>query len=46
MVFGLGSDSGLKEITSYQIVSWDFGICFVPFGFPKIIVVDADGMFL
>ena len=44
--FGLGVASGMKEITSNQAARWDFGNFFVPFGLPKIIVVDADGLFL
>ena len=44
-VFGLGSASGLKKITSDQVVRWDFGNFFVPFGLPKIMVVNADGVF-
>ena len=41
----LGAAIRLKEITSYQAARWDFGNFFVPFGIPKIIVVDADGIF-
>ena len=40
--FGIGAVIGLKEITSYQAVRWDFGNFFIPFGFPRMIVVDAD----
>ena len=43
--FELGAAIRLKEITSYQAARWDFGNFFVPFGIPKIIVVDADGIF-
>ena len=43
--FGLVEDTGPKEITSDQASRWAFGNFFVPFGLPKIIVVDADGMF-
>ena len=43
--FGLGEATGMKEITSDQAARWDFGNFFVLFGFPKIIVVDADGNF-
>ena len=35
----------MKKIKSYQVAIWDFGNFFVPFGIPKIIVVDADGIF-
>ena len=45
-VFGLVASSGLKGITSYQVARWDFSNFFVLFGIPKIIVVDADGLFL
>ena len=44
-VFGLGAASGLKQITSDQPARWAFGNFFVPFGFPEMIVVDADGLF-
>ena len=43
--FGLATATGMKEITSYQVARWDFGNFFVPFGIPKTIVVDADGLF-
>ena len=43
--FGLGDSTILKEITPYQAAQWDFGNFFVPFGIPKMIVVDADEMF-
>ena len=43
--FGIGSATRLKEITSYRAAQWDFGNLFVPFGIPKMIVVDADGIF-
>ena len=43
--FGLGEATGIKEITAYQPARWDFGNFFVPFGFSKMIVVDADGLF-
>ena len=42
---GLGAAIWLKEITSDQTVRWDFENFFVPLGLPKIIVVDADGLF-
>ena len=35
----------MKEITSFHAARWDFGNFFVPFGLPKMIVVDADGLF-
>ena len=44
-VFGIGSATGLKEITSDQAARWYFGNFFVPFGIPKIILVDADGIY-
>ena len=44
--FGLGAVIGLKETTSYQVAQWTFGKFLVPLGIPKIIVVDADGLFL
>ena len=43
--FGLGAASGMKKITSYQVALWDFVNFFFPFGLPKMIVVDADGLF-
>ena len=43
--FGLGSSTLLKETKSYQAARRDFGNFFVPFGIPKIIVVDADELF-
>ena len=43
--FGLGAASGLKEISPDQFSQWDFGNFFVPFGLPKIIVMDVDGLF-
>ena len=43
--FGLVSSTGLKEIKSYQAARWHFGNFFVPFGIPKMIVVDADVRF-
>ena len=46
MVLGIGSETGLKEISSYQAARWSFGNLFVPFGLPKMIVVDVDGIFL
>ena len=39
--FGIGAAIGLKEITSYQATQWGFGNFFVPYGIPKIIVVDT-----
>ena len=44
-VFGIGEATGLKQITSDQAARWSFGNFFFPFGLPKIIVVDADGLF-
>ena len=44
--FGIGEAIGMKQNTSYQISRWDFGNFFVPFGIPKMIVVDADRLFL
>ena len=35
----------MKEITSDQAARWDFGNFFVLFGLPKMIVVDADGIY-
>ena len=43
--FGLGAANGLKEIKSDQASRWDFGNFFVPFGLPKMIVVNASGRF-
>ena len=45
-VFGIGSTIVFKEITSDHFSQWYFGSFFVPFGIPKIVVVDADGLFL
>ena len=45
IVFGIVSANGLKETTPDQAAQWDFVNSFVPFGIPKIIVVDADGIF-
>ena len=42
--FGLISASGLKEIKSNQVSRWNFVNFFVPFGIPKIVLVDADGI--
>ena len=44
-VFGIVSDSVLKDIKLYQVACWDFGNFFVLFGIPKMIIVDADGLF-
>ena len=44
--FGLVASIGMKEIISDQAARWAFGNFFVAFGPPKIIVVDADGLFL
>ena len=43
--FGVGAATVLKEITSGQAGEWAFGKCFVTFGIPKMIVVDADALF-
>ena len=43
--FGIGVANGMKKITSDQAAKWAFENSFVPFGLPKIIVVDADGLF-
>ena len=32
-------------MTSDQAAKWDLGSFFVPFGLPKMIVVDSDGRF-
>ena len=44
--FGLVSAGVKKEITSDQVALWDFEKFIVPFGIPKMIVVDVDGLFL
>ena len=44
-VFEIVTSIGLKEITSDQVARWYFGNFFVPFGIPKLIVLDADGFF-
>ena len=44
-VFRIGASTGLKEITSCQAARWGFGNFFVPFGLPKMIIVDLDGLF-
>ena len=44
--FGIGEDIVMKEIAPDQVAWWDFGNFFFSFGLPKIIVVDADGLFL
>ena len=44
--FEIVEATGMKEITSYQATQWAFGNFLVPCGLPKIIVVDADGIFL
>ena len=43
--FGIGSSSGMKEITSDQVSKWAFGNFFVPIVIPKTIVMDVDGIF-
>ena len=45
-VFGLGSDMGLKQIKSCQVALWYLRKLFVPFGLPKMIVVDTDELFM
>ena len=45
-IFDIISASVLKSIRSYQDAQWGFGDFFVPFGTLKMIVVDADGIFL
>ena len=45
-VLGVGEATVMKEITSYQAARWDFVNFFFPFGITKMIVVDADGLFL
>ena len=45
-VFGIVSVSVLKEIKSDKVARCSFGNFFVPFGIPKIMVVDSDGLFL
>ena len=43
--FWLGESIGLKEISSDQVTQWAFENFSVPFGLPKMIVVDANGHF-
>ena len=43
--FGVGASIGMKEITIGQAARWNFGKFFAPFGLPKMIVVDAYGLF-
>ena len=43
--FEIGAAIGLKKITSDQSARWDFRSFYIPFGIPKIIVVDTDGLF-
>ena len=43
---GLGAAIGKNEITSDQAARWYFRNLFVMFGIPKMIVADADGLFL
>ena len=42
--FGIETVIGLKEVTSYQAARWDFGNFFDPFGIPKIIIMNEDGV--
>ena len=44
--FGLVAASVLKKSTSTLVTQWAFGNFFVPSGLTKMIVVDADGLFL
>ena len=43
--FGLAAATGMKKIESHQAARWAFVKFFATFGLPKIIVVDADGLF-
>ena len=43
--FWISAATGMKNITSDQAEQLDFGSFFVPFGLPKMIVVDVDGIF-
>ena len=43
--FGLGAASGFKEVKLDQVLLWACGNLFFPFGLPKTIVVDTDGLF-
>ena len=43
---GIGAYIGTNKTTPEQFAQWDFGNFFVPFGPPKMIVVDADGIFV
>ena len=44
-LFGLEPTIGMKEFTPNQEVTWYFGNLFVPFGLPKMIVMDAGRVF-
>ena len=44
-VFWIEAATEMKEITSDQAAQWSFVNFFVPFGIPKIIAVDAYGIF-
>ena len=35
----------MREITSYKVALWYFGNIFIPFGIPKMIVVDKNVSF-
>ena len=35
----------MNDPTSDQVASWYFSTLFVPYGLPKLIIVDADGFF-
>ena len=43
-VFGIGSASGINEITPEQVTQRYFRNLFTLFGLPKMIVVDEDGL--
>ena len=45
IVFGIGADSVRKVFKLDQFTRWYFGKSFVPFGLPKIVVVNAYGIF-
>ena len=44
-IFGIGVAIVLKEITTEKVAQWAFINFFVPFGIPKMIVVDPYGNF-
>ena len=45
ILFGLGTDAGMKDIKAYQAAQWSFEKYFVRFRIPKVILMDADGFF-